>query len=118
MNNWNHYPPEFLQAIAQFNQGEYYACHDTLEALWMEAIEPERTLYQGLLQMAVAGYHLGNGNQRGAILLLGEGLSRLRRCQELPPGWDFGGLIQQGQILLAHLQAQHSCEFNLRLLPL
>lgn len=112
------YPPEFFQAIAQFNQGEYYACHDTLEALWMEAMEPERTLYQGLLQIAVAGYHLGNGNQRGAVLLLGEGLSRLRRCPELPPAWNFAALIQQGQVLLATLQAQQKPQFNLQLLPL
>ena len=109
------YPPEFLQAITQLNQGEYYACHDTLEALWMAATEPKRTLYQGLLQIAVAGYHFNNGNRRGAMLLLGEGLSRLRRCQELPPGWDFAGLIQQGQVLLDGLQAHHPCTFNLRL---
>jgi predicted metal-dependent hydrolase len=112
MNNW---PSEFFQAIDQFNQGEYYACHDTLEALWMEAMEPERTLYQGLLQIAVAGYHLGNGNQRGAVLLLGEGLMRLRRCPELPNDWDFTGLITQGSILLQKLQAQENPKFNLRL---
>ncbi|WP_448381490.1 DUF309 domain-containing protein [Gloeomargarita sp.] len=111
-------PPEFLHAIALFNQGEYYACHDTLEALWMEATEPKRTLYQGLLQIAVAGYHLNNGNRRGAMLLLGEGLSRLRRCQEWPPGWDFAGLIRQGQALLERLQTQQTCEFNLRLFAL
>ncbi|APB34016.1 hypothetical protein GlitD10_1691 [Gloeomargarita lithophora Alchichica-D10] len=114
----NDYPPEFLQAINQFNCGEYYACHDTLEALWMEAMEPERTLYQGLLQIAVAGYHLGNDNQRGAVLLLGEGLSRLRRCPELPADWDFRELIQQGQALLTTLQAQRPVGFNLKLLTL
>ncbi|MEN9243741.1 MAG: DUF309 domain-containing protein [Gloeomargarita sp. DG02_5_bins_242] len=112
------YPAEFAQAIAQFNQGEYYACHDTLEALWMEAMEPERTLYQGLLQIAVAGYHLGNGNHRGAILLLAEGLSRLRRCPELPPHWNFAQLITQAQTLLEQLQSQHNPQFNLQLLPL
>ncbi|MEN9216513.1 MAG: DUF309 domain-containing protein [Gloeomargarita sp. HHBFW_bins_162] len=111
-------PPEFVEAIHQFNQGEYYACHDTLEALWMEAIEPERTLYQGLLQIAVAGYHLGNGNHRGAILLLGEGLNRLRRCPELPSDWDFPGLMTQAQTLLKELQTQQTPSFYLQLLAL
>ncbi|NJL67870.1 MAG: DUF309 domain-containing protein [Microcoleus sp. SM1_3_4] len=35
-------PAEFWQGIAQFNSQEFYACHDTLEALWMEAGEPEK----------------------------------------------------------------------------
>lgn len=97
-------PPAFAQAVAQFNQGDYYACHDTLEALWYDAPEPQRTLYQGLLQIAVAGYHYGRGNYRGATLLLGEGLSRLRRCGELPPKWDWTALMTQAQELLNALQ--------------
>lgn len=70
-------PAEFWQGIAQFNSQEFYACHDTLEALWMEAGEPEKTFYQGILQIAVAFYHLGNRNWRGAVILLGEGINRL-----------------------------------------
>ncbi|NEQ23504.1 MAG: DUF309 domain-containing protein, partial [Microcoleus sp. SIO2G3] len=34
-------PEEFWQGVEQFNQQEFYACHDTLEALWMEAFEPD-----------------------------------------------------------------------------
>ena len=64
-------------AIEQFNSQDFYACHDTLEALWMEAIEPDRTFYQGLLQLAVGFYHFRNHNWRGAAILLGEGLGRL-----------------------------------------
>ncbi|XQQ07818.1 MAG: DUF309 domain-containing protein [Leptolyngbya sp. IPPAS B-1204] len=64
-------PPEFWQGIEEFNQQQFYACHDTLEAIWMEAIEPQKTFYQGILQIAVALYHLGNQNFRGAIILLG-----------------------------------------------
>jgi predicted metal-dependent hydrolase len=72
-------PPEFWQGVEQFNSGQFYACHDTLEALWIEAAEPEKSLYQGILQIAVALYHLGNHNLRGAMILLGEGSNRLRR---------------------------------------
>ena len=55
-------PDEFWQGVEQFNAGQYYACHDTLEALWIEAAEPEKTFYQGILQIAVALYHLSNHN--------------------------------------------------------
>jgi uncharacterized protein len=83
-------PAEFWQALDQFNQGEFYACHDTLEALWIEADEPDRTLYQGILQIAVGLYHLGNRNWRGAVILMGEGLNRLRRYPDDYEGIDLG----------------------------
>lgn len=74
-------PDEFWRGVEQFNQGEFYACHDTLEALWIEAIEPEKKFYQGILQVAVALYHLSNQNWRGAVILMGEGMNRLRGYQ-------------------------------------
>jgi uncharacterized protein len=97
-------PPEFWQSIQQFNQQEYYACHDTLEALWMEALEPEKNFYQGILQVAVGLYHLGNENWRGAAILLGEGSNRLRRC---PPDFfevDVDDLLSHSMALLEALQ--------------
>ena len=63
--------------IEQFNQGDYYACHDTLEAIWMTATIPEKPFFQGVLQLAVALYHLGNHNWHGTAILLGEGIRRL-----------------------------------------
>jgi hypothetical protein len=63
--------------ITQFNRGEYYDCHDTLEAIWMEASTVEKPFFQGILQLAVALYHLSNHNWQGAAILLGEGISRL-----------------------------------------
>lgn len=70
-------PSEFWQGIEQFNQQEYYACHDTLEALWMEAMEPTKKFYQGLLQIAVGLYHLSNHNWQGTVTSMGEGMRRL-----------------------------------------
>ena len=72
------FPPEFWLGVDQFNQGEFYACHDTLEAIWLEAAEPEKRFYQGILQIAVALYHFENHNWRGTVTLLGEGLQRLQ----------------------------------------
>jgi uncharacterized protein len=97
-------PQEFWQAVVEFNQGEFYACHDTLEALWMEAMEPERTFYQGILQIAVALYHLSNHNLKGAIILLGEGVNRLRRYQPAFSKIDVVGLVVQSTGLLTVLQ--------------
>lgn len=67
----------FEEAIAQFNNGDYYACHDTLEAIWNDSWQSDRAFYQGILQIAVGLYHLKNQNWHGATILLGEGISRL-----------------------------------------
>lgn len=75
-------PETFFVGVEQLNTQQFYACHDTLEALWFEAMEPEKSLYQGILQIAVACYHLSNENLRGATILMGEGLRRLRQTEE------------------------------------
>ncbi|NET08966.1 MAG: DUF309 domain-containing protein [Merismopedia sp. SIO2A8] len=97
-------PPEFWQGIDQFNQGEFYACHDTLEAIWMEAIEPDRTFYQGILQIAVGLYHLGNHNWRGCLTLLGEGIRRLGPYQPDYFTVEVTPLVTTAQLLLQTLQ--------------
>ena len=95
---------QFWQGVEQFNTGQFYACHDTLEALWIEATEPEKTFYQGILQIAVALYHLGNRNWRGAMILLGEGSNRLRRYPSVYTGIDVDELLHQSVALLKILQ--------------
>jgi predicted metal-dependent hydrolase len=94
----------FWQGIEQFNRREFYACHDTLEAIWMEAIAADRNFYQGILQIAVACYHLENHNWRGAVILLGEGIRRIRDYQPTHQGIEVSPLLQQSYQLLQSLQ--------------
>ncbi|NEO38361.1 MAG: DUF309 domain-containing protein [Moorea sp. SIOASIH] len=97
-------PEEFWQGVDQFNQQEFYACHDTLEALWIEAVEPQKRFYQGILQIAVGCYHLSNLNWRGAVVLLGEGIGRLSNYQPDYGGIDVSELLSQSVNLLEALQ--------------
>jgi uncharacterized protein len=92
------------KAIEQFNQTEFYACHDTLEAIWMDAIHPEKIFYQGILQIAVGLYHLSHANWHGAVILLGEGIGRLRDFQPHYAAIDVERLIQDSSALLKALQ--------------
>lgn len=96
--------PAFWQAVAQFNEQEFYACHDTLEALWLEAAETDKNFYQGILQIAVACYHLGNSNWRGAVILLGEGIKRLSDYQPVYEDIDVTNLVEDSNKLLKALQ--------------
>ncbi|MGA1429345.1 MAG: DUF309 domain-containing protein [Vulcanococcus sp.] len=70
--------PRLGEAIRLFNDQQWYACHDGFEELWHETQGPIRKVLQGILQIAVAHHHLERGNQRGAMVLLGEGLGRLQ----------------------------------------
>ncbi len=51
-------PPLLLKGLEQFNAGEYWECHETLETLWRDEPRPVRDLYQGVLQIGVAFHHL------------------------------------------------------------
>jgi uncharacterized protein len=101
----NDVPLEWLQGIDEFNTGKYYACHDTLEALWMDSIDPDKKFYQAVLQIAVACYHLHNRNWRGAVTLLGEGTGRLPYYQPVYAGIDVTSLIADSRNLLTTLQS-------------
>ena len=67
------------KGIGEFNDGYFFECHDTLEDLWMGIRGPSRDFFQGLIQVAVGFYHLGNGNRGGALTLLRRGLKRLEK---------------------------------------
>ncbi|MEM6591802.1 MAG: DUF309 domain-containing protein [Cyanobacteria bacterium P01_C01_bin.73] len=100
----NPLPDDFWRGVEQFNQGEFYPCHDTLEAIWMEAETPIKPFYQGILQIAVAFYHLGNRNWQGAAILLGEGINRLCAFEPVYEGVDVENLIDQAESWLKLLQ--------------
>jgi len=85
--------PELAQAVTEFNSGAYFACHETLEELWLGTPEPERRLYQGILQVAAGLLHLERGNRSGALTLLSRGSALLRPFAPTAHGLDIGALL-------------------------
>ncbi|MCL6636342.1 MAG: DUF309 domain-containing protein [Alicyclobacillus sp.] len=56
--------PRLLSYVYCFNvTGDYFACHEYGELLWLESGRP--LVLKGLIQAAVCLYHLYNGNLRG-----------------------------------------------------
>ncbi|NUN65215.1 DUF309 domain-containing protein [Pseudanabaena biceps] len=96
--------PEFLDAIALFNNGEYYACHDALEEIWHNAWQSDRAFYQGILQIAVGLYHLQSQNWHGATILLGEGTSRLPAYLPDYQSIDVETLLTDSLLILGKVQ--------------
>ena len=102
-------PREFYTALDELNRGEYFQCHETLEALWIPEKRTVRQLYQGVLQIAVGCYHLtARTNWVGAVNKLEAGARRLERALDGQPpgryGVDWMQLIHVADRLQAHLQ--------------
>jgi len=101
-------PPELLTAIRQFNAGEYYACHETLEELWISERGVVRRMYQGILQIGVGLYHLQRGNEAGARNLLRRGSDQVRAFAPECCGLDLTALVSACETLLVNLESRDS----------
>ncbi len=86
--------PLALQGIALFNAGEYFEAHEALEAAWREERGPARDLYRGILQVAVAYYHVRRGNYPGAIKVFRRSRAWLALFGDHCRGVDVGRLKQ------------------------
>ncbi|MBV8718869.1 MAG: DUF309 domain-containing protein [Chloroflexi bacterium] len=76
-------PPQLLQAIHEFNAGEFFEQHETLELLWRATPGEIRHLYEGILQIGVGMYHLVHQhNFHGAAVKLDHGI---RLLEAFPP---------------------------------
>jgi predicted metal-dependent hydrolase len=86
-------PPELALGIEQFNRGEFFEQHETLELLWRDTRTPDRGLYHGILQIGVGLHHWRERNFHGASVLLEEGIERLRPFAPACHGVDVASLI-------------------------
>lgn len=69
----------FVEGVKLFNEREFFDCHEVLEDYWKQQPEPEKQLTQGLIQIAVAYYHVLRGNRVGALKLLDRGIPRVEK---------------------------------------
>lgn len=98
-------PPEFFEALDQLNSGEYFECHETLEALWLAEPSALRLLYQGVLQIAVGCFHLvTRANYRGAVKKLDQGSRKLEEFLPLYGRFNTAELLEQADMLRRRLE--------------
>jgi hypothetical protein len=113
-------PPELLAGVEQFNRGEYFEQHETLELLWRAEPRPVRRLYQGVLQIGVAFHHMRRRNYHGVVYMLTRGSMYLApfvpECHQI----DVEALVGAAARALAHVEAlgpDRLGEFDWRLAP-
>jgi len=92
-------------ALDLFNRGEFFECHEALEALWIPETGPRRLFLQALIHFAVAFYHDGRGNSVGASRQLRKALRKL--APHLPScyGIDTARLYRDGVAALEGAEA-------------
>jgi predicted metal-dependent hydrolase len=113
-------PPQLLEGIAQFNRGEFFEQHETLELLWRAERRDIRYLYQGILQIGVAFHHLRRLNHHGAVYMLTRGPLYLTpfapRCQRV----DVAALLRDAAAALREVERLgpgRLADFDWRLAP-
>lgn len=97
--------PEFLRGIEQFNRREFFDTHESWEAIWLSAPEPDKTFLQGVIQVACAFHHYLRGNRRGAESLLRRGLEKVERFPADHRGLDLEPLRQSARWWQKELEA-------------
>ena len=94
------------RGLEEFNRGEYFKAHDSLEKAWIEDESPGRELYRAILQVAVAYYQVQKGNYNGAAKMF------LRLRQWIDPLPDFCRGVKVIQ-LRKEARAVHKALLNL-----
>jgi predicted metal-dependent hydrolase len=105
------------RGMDEFNTGLFFECHDTLEEVWAGIRGPSRDFLQGLIQVAVGFYHLGNDNRSGAVTMFRRALGRLAKYGDRHGGIELAGLRHEVQEWLARVEAGGPLPAGLDSLP-
>jgi predicted metal-dependent hydrolase len=71
--------PSFEKGRQHFDRAEYFEAHEVWEDLWNESEGARTPFLQGLIQVAVALHHAGNGNFKGTRKLFASSLGYLEK---------------------------------------
>ncbi len=96
--------PAAIEGIRLFNQGEFFEAHEELETAWRDEPGPIRSLYQGILQIAVAYFHLTRENYVGAVKVYERALKWLRAYPDSCRGVDVGQLKRDAETVFAEVE--------------
>lgn len=74
----------FARGLRQFNSRQFWHAHESWEAIWLVAPQPDKTFLQGIIQISAAFYHHQRGNLVGMRSLMRRGLAKV---EEFPSAY-------------------------------
>jgi hypothetical protein len=98
-------PPLAVQGLNEFNAGEYYEAHETLESAWRDEPGPVREVYRAVLQIAVAYHQIVHGNYNGALKMFLRAIQWFAPLPDVCQGIDIGQLKRDAAAARTHLEA-------------
>jgi uncharacterized protein len=114
-------PPELIKAMHEFNTGEFFEQHETLELLWRATPDEIRHLYEGILQIGVGMHHLlVKRNFHGATVKIDHGIRLLEAFPAVCHGVDIDRLRRDATVARTHLLElgpQHLDAFDPKFVP-
>ena len=85
----------FFDGLRAYEEKDFFEAHELWEELWSDYYLADRTLIQGLIQLAVSFVHLGNGNLNGAKSLLKKSADKFSSFSGIHRGINIDDLKQQ-----------------------
>jgi hypothetical protein len=93
MPQWRVEFVQYREGVELFNRAAFFEAHEALEDVWREAAHKDKKFLQGLIQVAVALHHHGNGNLAGARSVLRRAFRNLSLYPEGFGGIDTAALL-------------------------
>ncbi len=97
-------PADLVAGMEHFNRGDYFEAHEAWEQTWYGTEGEESRFLKGLIQVAVALYHLESGNLKGARKVMGTALDYLKEFPSVRSGVDLDDLRTQVLPLFKELE--------------
>jgi uncharacterized protein len=97
-------PAGVLRGIEEFNAGQYFEQHETLELVWRAELRPIRELYRGVLQIGVGCLQVERGNAIGALKMIDRAVKWLQPFRPACQGIDVDRLLADAALLRAEIE--------------
>lgn len=99
---------KLLKGIQLFHEKEFFLAHDEWEDVWQDMRGRRRIFWQALIQLAIALYHLENGNSLGYNSMKSKSFQKLDKiCTDMK-----SGIACQFKDEIAHLSEHDSLDFQ------
>ncbi len=95
---------ELIKGLEEHNSGKYFACHETLEDIWMDKGGDLRRFLQGLIHVAVGFYHLRDSNYMGAYRQLDKAKRKLSHSADLDEGINVSAMLSSLKVWLENIR--------------
>jgi len=86
--------PEYVEALALWDRGQFWEVHEALEPLWLRLSGPERELTHGIILLAAA-VHKAKTNPRGGWRNFAKALKHLENLPAEFQGIRVAALVEE-----------------------